>query len=63
MFVQQYTPDMICAELSMCVNNEINTNSIHEVDFKDRVEVHESIGCEMCEFAVSIIDQHLTEVQ
>jgi len=61
MFVQQYTPDMICAELSMCVNNEINTNSIHEVDFDDRVEVHESIGCEMCEFAVSIIDQHLTD--
>ena len=64
MFVNDYTPDAICSELSMCVNNEINTNSIHEVDFDDtdtQVTAGESIGCEMCEFAMSIIDQHLTE--
>ena len=64
MFVADYTPDMICSELAMCVDNQINSNSIdyHEEVSDDVVEVRggENIGCEICEFAMSIIDQRLT---
>jgi len=62
LFVSEYTPELICAELSLCVNNDINTNSIHHVNFEDSEEVttQETIGCEICEFAMNIVDQHLT---
>ena len=63
MFVAEYTPALICAELSLCVNNDINTNNIHQVSFdsEETTEiVKESIGCELCEFAMKIVDQHLT---
>merc|ERR1712025_313141 len=60
MFVAEYTPALICAELSLCVNNDINTNNIHQVSFdsEETTEiVKESIGCELCEFAMKIVDQ------
>jgi len=61
MFVAEYTPDLICAELSLCVNNDINTNNIHQVNFdSEEITAEETIGCEMCEFAMTIVDQHLT---
>ena len=65
MFVQDYTPKMVCTELAMCVDNEINTNSIDQVMFQEsHVSAHvakENIGCAMCEFAMSVMDQHLTD--
>jgi len=60
MFVKDYSPKMICTELSMCVNNEINTNSIEEI-VAPEVSVKENVGCAMCEFAMTIINQHLTD--
>merc|ERR1711936_693232 len=60
MFVKDYSPKMICTELSMCVNNEINTNSIEEIPLPE-VRVKENVGCAMCEFAMTIINQHLTD--
>ena len=61
MFVAEYTPEMLCGELALCVNNDINTNNIHLVDFdSDEVTAGETIGCEICEFAMTIVDQHLT---
>merc|ERR1712112_488315 len=61
MFVNDYTPEMVCSELSLCVNNDINTNSIDEIVIRDSSVQKETIGCEMCEFAMSIIDKHLTD--
>ena len=60
MFVKEYSPKMICTELAMCVNNEINTNSIEEIVVPE-VRVKENVGCAMCEFAMTIINQHLTD--
>ena len=60
MFVKEYSPKMICTELAMCVNNEINTNSIEEIVVPE-VRVRENVGCAMCEFAMTIINQHLTD--
>jgi len=63
LLVSQYTPEMICGELALCVNNDINTNSIHQVNFESEEvtdTTKETIGCEICEFAMNIVDQHLT---
>jgi len=59
MIVNNYSPDMVCSELSLCVDNEIMSNSIDQFS-DDDTEDKASIGCEMCEFAMSIIDQRLT---
>merc|ERR1719310_787556 len=57
MFVAEYTPEMLCGELALCVNNDINTNNIHLVDFdSEEVTAGETIGCEICEFAMTIVD-------
>lgn len=72
LFLKDYTPKEICAELGLCVNNQINTNNIFEVDFDsseeeddsnsiEDVELHDAVGCEMCEFAMSIIDERLKD--
>merc|ERR1719242_1630684 len=58
LFVAEYTPEMLCGELSLCVNDDINTNNIHQVDFDS--DETETVGCEICEFAMTIVDQHLT---
>merc|ERR1712227_1187157 len=42
-------------------NNEINTNSIDEMIIRDSSLQKETIGCEMCEFAMAIVDKHLTD--
>ena len=50
------------AELGLCVNNEINTNDIPSVLSWEEAEAgREQVGCEMCEFAVTILDEHLTD--
>jgi len=60
MFIKEYTPKMICAELGLCVDNEINTNDIFAVQFEEPI-VKANVGCEICEFAMSIIDQHIKD--
>jgi saposin len=61
LFVAEYTPEMLCGELSLCVNDDINTNNIHQIDFdSNEVTAQDQIGCEICEFAMTIVDQHLT---
>jgi len=87
LFLKDYTPKEICAELGLCVNNQIDTNDIFEVDFDSSEEEDDSnsiedtdsneeerevfsteyaemkneVGCEMCEFAMSIIDERLKD--
>jgi len=60
MFIKEYTPKQICSELGLCVDNEINTNDIFAVEFEEKV-VANNVGCEMCEFAMSIVDEHLKD--
>jgi len=61
MILQEFTPKQICAELGLCVNNEINTNDIHSLSWEEAEAGREQVGCEMCEFAVTILDEHLTD--
>jgi len=61
MFVKEYTPKMMCSELGLCVDNEINTNDIFALEFEEPVVAKANVGCEMCEFAMSIVDEHLKD--
>jgi len=61
MFVKEYTPKMICSELGLCVDNEINTNDIFALEFEEPAIEKANVGCEMCEFAMSIVDEHLKD--
>merc|ERR1719158_2829042 len=61
MFVKEYTPKMICSELGLCVDNEIASNDISALEFEEPVVEKANVGCEMCEFAMSIVDQHLKD--
>eukprot|EP00092_Neocalanus_flemingeri_P033617 GFUD01036545.1.p1 GENE.GFUD01036545.1~~GFUD01036545.1.p1 ORF type:complete len:893 (-),score=233.50 GFUD01036545.1:245-2923(-) len=60
MFIKEYSPKEICAELGLCVDNEINTNDIFEVKFEEPI-VQDKVGCAMCEFAMSLVDEHLKD--
>jgi len=60
MFVNDYPPKEICAQLGLCVDNEINTNDIFAVDFAVP-EMETNVGCEMCEFAMTILDEHIKD--
>jgi len=60
MFIKEYTPKEICAELGLCVDNQINSNDIFAIDFEAPV-VKNKVGCEMCEFAMEILDEHLKD--
>jgi len=60
MFVKEYTPKQMCSELGLCVDNEINTNDIFALEFEEPA-VETNVGCEMCEFAMSIVDEHLKD--
>jgi saposin len=62
MIVKNYPPNVICAELGLCVDHEISSNDISQVNFETlevRGEVRDEVGCEICEFAVSVIDERL----
>lgn len=77
LFLKDYTPKEICAELGLCINNQINTNDISQIDFDSSeeeddsnsiednfigdIELQDAVGCEMCEFAMSIIDERLKD--
>ena len=77
MILQEFTPKQICAglffllfcdvfttlgaEVGLCVNNEINTNDIPSLSWEEAEAGREQVGCEMCEFAVTILDEHLTD--
>ena len=54
---------MICAELGLCVDHEISSNLIPSMDLVvmpvQGSLVQAKISCEMCEFAVSVIDERL----
>ncbi len=32
--LQDYTPEMVCSEIALCVNNEIRTNDISTLSFE-----------------------------
>jgi len=68
LFVKEYTPEMICSELSLCVDNQISSNAIP--DLEDELETQEldlpfqgasKVSCVMCEFAMKILDEHLED--
>jgi len=61
MFVNEYTPKQMCAELGLCVDNEINTNDIFALEFEEPVVAKANVGCAMCEFAMSIVDEHIKD--
>ena len=54
---------MICSELGLCVDHEISSNLIPSMEVVvmpvQGALVKSKISCEMCEFAVSIIDERL----
>merc|ERR1711874_285784 len=52
---------MGCAELGLCVDNEINTNDIFALEFEEPVVAKANVGCAMCEFAMSIVDEHIKD--
>merc|ERR1711887_474928 len=62
MIVKEYPPNAICAELGLCVDHGIASNAIPPVSFETiQVEapLDNSVSCEMCEFAISVIDMRL----
>merc|ERR1712181_50663 len=64
MIVKEYPPNVICAELGLCVDHEIASNAIPPVSFETiQVEapLDNSVSCEMCEFAVTVIDERLDD--
>jgi len=64
LFLQEYTAKEICAELGLCVDNQINTNDIFSIEFdaiSDDKTYKDEVGCEMCEFAMTIIDERLKD--
>merc|ERR1711909_101104 len=65
MIVKDYPPNVICAELGLCVDHEISSNDINSINFETlqvEGEVEQEIGCEICEFAVTLIDQRLEDI-
>jgi len=64
MIVKEYPPNVICAELGLCVDHEISSNAIPPVSF-EMIQVEapldNSVSCEMCEFAVTVIDERLDD--
>jgi len=68
MIVKDYPPNVICAELGLCVDHSITSNDINSINFETlqvegQVEgqMDSEVGCEICEFAVSLIDQRLDD--
>jgi saposin len=66
LLVNDYTPSMICAEISICVNSEISSNDIMALDYQETIEPTEvsdiaEVGCVMCEFAMQVVDEHLDD--
>jgi len=69
LMVKEYSPEDVCSLINLCVNSEISTNDVHEVDFTliDRrnkiqeFESAESVGCVMCEFAMEVLDEHIDD--
>merc|ERR1711970_1717616 len=54
--VAKYTEEIIDM-----FDNEINTNDIFALEFEEPVVAKANVGCEMCEFAMSIVDEHLKD--
>merc|ERR1712203_464587 len=64
MIVKEYPPNVICNELGLCVDHEIASNAIPPVSFetiKVATPLDNSVSCEMCEFAISVIDERLDD--
>jgi len=77
LFIKEYTPEMVCTELSLCVNNDINSNAIPALSGPVQiidipritpqpkpVGLVKSVGgvpCVMCEFAMKVLDEHLED--
>merc|ERR1712223_1216565 len=64
MIVKEYPPNVICNELGLCVDHEIASNAIPPVSF-ETIQVasplDNSVSCEMCAFAISVIDERLDD--
>jgi len=77
LFIKEYTPEMVCTELSLCVNNDINSNDIPALNGPVQIidipritpqpkpmQVGKSVArvsCVMCEFAMKVLDEHLED--
>merc|ERR1712147_554673 len=64
MIVKEYPPNVICNELGLCVDHEIASNAIPPVYFETiqvAAPLDNSVSCEMCEFAISVIDERLDD--
>lgn len=64
LFLKDYSAKEICTELGLCVDNQINSNDISAVEFEivDTSSAYkDEVGCEMCEFAMTVIDEHLKD--
>merc|ERR1711972_358393 len=64
MIVKEYPPNVICNELGLCVDHEIASNAIPPVSFETiqvAAPLDNSVSCEMCEFAISVIDERLDD--
>jgi len=64
LLLQEYSAQEVCKEVQLCVNNDINTNDIAEVQFE--VELmpmtgKDNVGCELCEFAMSVVDERMKD--
>lgn len=69
LLVNDYSPQMVCSELSLCVSYDIRSNviadgndisvSVNQPPAQDGV--NEKIGCVMCEFAMQVLDEHLDD--
>jgi len=63
MVVNDYPPHVICSELGLCVDHEISSNAIPQVEdlviVRVPTVVEASVPCEMCEFAVKVLDERL----
>jgi len=64
MIIHDFPPQKICAELGLCVDHSITSNAIpQDTDIslgQEMVPVEASeVTCEMCEFAISVIDMRL----
>merc|ERR1712098_1017400 len=62
--IHDFPPQKICAELGLCVDHSITSNAIpQDTDIslgQEMVPVEASeVTCEMCEFAISVIDMRL----
>jgi len=60
LLLQEYSAMEVCREVQLCVNNDISTNDIAQVQFEvDVIPMtnKDKVGCELCEFVMNILDE------